>query len=330
MKLETELNAALTAAAAAAKVCQAVRERMVTPETLEKKDRSPVTVADYASQAIVCATLAKMTPDIPVVAEEDAADLRQAENQSVCDVVVEQVRSTLGSDIDVAGVIEWIDRGGHTPRGGRYWTLDPIDGTKGFLRAEQYAVALGLIEDGKVVLGVLACPNLTVSRRIGALLYAAKGHGSFVTEIAEGAAGNRQQIHVSAERDTAKSRFCESVESGHSDQDLSVTIAQRLGITLPPVRMDSQCKYGVVADAQAEIYLRLPTRADYREKIWDHAAGAIVIEEAGGRVTDINGSDLDFSLGRTLDANRGVVATNGAIHDQVIEAVQAAMQSIPL
>ena len=43
---------------------------------------------------------------------------------------------------------------------GRYWTLDPIDGTKGFLRGDQYAVALGLIDDGEVILGVLGCPNL--------------------------------------------------------------------------------------------------------------------------------------------------------------------------
>ncbi|MFW6032399.1 MAG: inositol monophosphatase family protein [Phycisphaeraceae bacterium] len=71
------------------------------------------------------------------------------------------------------------------------------------------------------------------------------------------------------------------------------------------------------------MYLRLPTRADYREKIWDHAAGAIVVEEAGGKVTDIEGKPLDFSRGRKLENNRGVIATNGPIHDAVLEAVGA-------
>ena len=118
-------------------------------------------------------------------------------------------------------------------------------------------------------------------------------------------------------------RFCESVESAHSDQDHSAKIAALLGITAEPFRIDSQCKYAAVAEGDASIYLRLPTKKDYREKIWDHAAGKLVVEEAGGRVTDAEGKALDFRHGRTLDANRGVVATSGgALHDLVIDAIQ--------
>jgi 3'(2'), 5'-bisphosphate nucleotidase len=87
--------------------------------------------------------------------------------------------------------------------------------------------------------------------------------------------------------------------------------------------MDSQAKYAVVARGEAEIYLRLPTRSDYREKIWDHAAGALIVEEAGGVVTDINGRPLEFNHGRELAANRGVIVTNGRLHHAVIEAVRA-------
>jgi 3'(2'), 5'-bisphosphate nucleotidase len=86
--------------------------------------------------------------------------------------------------------------------------------------------------------------------------------------------------------------------------------------------MDSQCKYATVARGDASIYLRMPTRADYREKIWDHAAGKIIVECAGGRVTDIAGKPLDFRHGRTLQQNQGVVATNGSIHDSVIDAIR--------
>ena len=88
------------------------------------------------------------------------------------------------------------------------------------------------------------------------------------------------------------------------------------------IRIDSQCKYAAVARGDASIYLRMPTRKDYREKIWDHAAGMLVVEEAGGRVTDVKGHPLDFTRGRTLDANRGVVATCGPIHDEVIGVVK--------
>ncbi len=94
-----------------------------------------------------------------------------------------------------------------------------------------------------------------------------------------------------------------------------------LGIRSEPYRIDSQCKYAAVARNDASIYLRLPTRKDYQEKIWDHAAGKLVVECAGGKVTDVDGKPLDFGRGRTLADNRGVVATCGAIHDEVIAAV---------
>ncbi len=83
--------------------------------------------------------------------------------------------------------------------------------------------------------------------------------------------------------DSALASFCESVESGHSSHDDAAKIAERLGVTKPPFRIDSQCKYAAVARGDASIYLRLPTRADYEEKIWDHAAGWVVIREAGGQ-----------------------------------------------
>ena len=121
--------------------------------------------------------------------------------------------------------------------------------------------------------------------------------------------------------DPARASFCESVESGHSSHGDAARIAELLGVTAPPFRIDSQCKYAAVACGDASIYLRLPTSADYQEKIWDHAAGWIVVKEAGGEVTDIHGRPLDFSAGRTLAENKGAVATNGRLHDRVIAAV---------
>ena len=70
------------------------------------------------------------------------------------------------------------------------------------------------------------------------------------------------------------------------------------------------------------MYLRLPVRKDYEEKIWDHAAGDVIVREAGGQVTDTQGGRLDFGRGRTLAANRGVVAAPAAVHGQVLKAVQ--------
>jgi 3'(2'), 5'-bisphosphate nucleotidase len=319
---EQELHAALEAVRGASRVCRAVQERLITRDTLEKRDKSPVTVADFASQAIVCRRLAQSFASDAVVGEEGSAELRTAQNAGLLASVVSAVAAEIGGDADAERVLAWIDRGGANAKSSRYWTLDPIDGTKGFLRREQYAVALGLIEDGEVVAGVLGCPNLGDGAGGSGVLFAAlRGQGTRVFPLwANGEAGHA--VRVSQIASPAAARFCESVEAEHSDQSESAKIAAKLGISAPPLRMDSQCKYGAVARGDASIYLRMPTRADYREKIWDHAAGKLVVEEAGGVVTDVHGRPLDFRHGRTLAQNSGVVATVGGIHARVIAAIR--------
>jgi 3'(2'), 5'-bisphosphate nucleotidase len=316
-----DLRAAIDAVRAASRVCRAVQERMVG--SLEKRDKSPVTVADFASQAIVCRSLAQVLQGDPIVAEEASDALREASNAALLDAVVGHVAAEIGCRASAEEVLGWIDRGGHDGGARRFWALDPIDGTKGFLRGEQYAVALGLIEDGQVVLGVLGCPNLPSGEGgRGALFAATAGGPARSLSLSSRADGAEEAIAVDRVRKAAEARFCESVESGHSDQQESARIASLLGIAAEPYRIDSQCKYAAVARGDASIYLRLPTRVDYSEKIWDHAAGKIIVEAAGGRVTDIEGLPLDFGRGETLAANNGIVATSGAIHDEVIDAIR--------
>ena len=326
MPYENELKVAVQAVRDAAKVCRKVQAALVTAETLEKKDKSPVTVADFASQAVVCKALADAFADDRVVGEEGADDLRGEDNTAMRNQVVSHTAEVVG-EAGEEDVLNWIDRGGYDPAkegaAKRYWTLDPIDGTKGFLRGQQYAIALALIEDGKVVLGTLGCPNLEYTDgSLGCLFTAVRGEGSKLLAVdGEGAEGT--PVTVDEVLAASEARFCESVESGHSNQGDSANIATILGITADPYRIDSQCKYAAVSRGDASIYLRLPTRADYQEKIWDHGAGSIVVEEAGGTVTDVTGTPLDFSLGRTLANNRGIIATNGRFHEEVVSAVQS-------
>lgn len=319
-----ERQAAIKAVRAAAQVCQAVRRTMVSADSLEKKDRSPVTVADFASQAVVCAKLADTFADDEIIAEENADQLREPDQAFIRQAVVQRASAALpSSQQNESAVLELIDRGGHTTaaRGGRYWTLDPIDGTKGFLRNEQYAVALALIEDGQVIMGVLGCPNLDHDGATGLMLAATRGEGTRLLSLDGQASDEGKPVHVSGVADPSAARFCESVESGHSSHGDAARIAQILGISAGPIRMDSQAKYATVARGEAQIYLRMPTRTDYREKIWDHAAGMIAVTEAGGRVSDVHGKPLDFTHGRQLETNQGIIATNGPIHDAVVEAV---------
>lgn len=323
MAWEQELKTALAAVRDAAKICRSV-QATITPETLEKKDKSPVTIADFGSQAVVCRVVGDHFPHDAIIAEEDAGELRVAENQPFLHRIHDEVcRQCIEASKDE--ICRWIDRGGSSEFSKRFWTLDPIDGTKGFLRKEQYAISLALIIDGRIEVGVLGCPNLSVSPGQegdgGALFYAVRGKGAFAVPL-EGNA-TPLSIRVSTTADPAAARFCESVESGHSAHGASAEIAQRLNITAAPIRLDSQAKYAVVGRGEADIYLRLPTKADYHEMIWDHAGGVIVVEEAGGKVTDVTGKPLDFTQGRTLKNNRGVIVTNGRLHDAIIDTVRA-------
>ncbi|WP_373501282.1 3'(2'),5'-bisphosphate nucleotidase [Desulfococcus sp.] len=329
MMYQKELDIALSAVSAAARLCRGARQTLVDAESVSKKDRSPVTIADFGSQAIISLALGAAFPNDPIVGEEDAAILR--ENDFLRRKVHELVAMEAGP-VEESPVLEAIDRGaGEVDFSKRFWTVDPIDGTKGFLRGEQYAVALALVEGGRVVLGVLGCPNFSVggAESGGALFYAVAGGGAFSAPIGDrdmaGHALNALPIRVDETLDPALARFCESLESGHSDHETHQKICERLGVTAPPCRMDSQAKYAAVASGGASIYLRLPRGTEYREKIWDHAAGALIVEAAGGRVTDFSGNALSFASGRTLEGHRGILATNGRLHDKVLQAIEASV-----
>jgi len=312
---DKELEVAIAAVREASKVCRAV-QATIAPDALEKKDKSPVTVADFASQALVCRALQQAFADDPVIGEEDAAALRGDDGAAFRSRVFAELKPFGVASEDEA--LAFIDRGGAQDYSPRFWTLDPIDGTKGFLRGDQYAVALALVVDGQLTVAALACPNLPSGDSTGTVFWAVRGEGAHHAPLdGEGVASAR----VSTEAAVANTRLCESFESGHSSHDHSAQLMAKLGIGADPVRLDSQAKYGVVARGDAEAYLRLPTRPGYREKIWDHGAGCLIVQEAGGTVTDVAGKPLDFTKGRELTENRGVIVTHGPFHDQVLQTL---------
>ncbi|KAF8377094.1 hypothetical protein HHK36_030467 [Tetracentron sinense] len=129
------------------------------------------------------------------------------------------------------------------------------------------------------------------------------------------------KVHVSGTENPEEASFFESFEAAHSMHDLSSSIAKKLGVKAPPVRIDSQAKYGALSRGDGAIYLRFPHKG-YREKIWDHAAGFIVVTEAGGVAMDAAGNPLDFSKGKFLDVDTGIIVTNQKLMPLVLKAVQ--------
>jgi 3'(2'), 5'-bisphosphate nucleotidase len=319
-----EVVTALNATIMASELCQKVKMDLTKEGSMLKSDKSPVTIADFGSQAIICKWIKEKFPNDIIVAEEDSTELKRPAHSKIREQVASYVRDFV-PNASPKEVCSWIDYSSHFTAD-RFWTLDPIDGTKGFLRGEQYAIALALIENGLVRLGVMGCPNLHVNQdqpfgQKGVLFLALRGRGSFQMD-AEGK--QKHPLSVSKLENPAEAFFTESVEANHTDHLFHQLLAQRLNISKPSLRMDSQAKYGIVARGEATFYLRVPSTSEpwYKENIWDHAPGSIIAEEAGGKVTDMLGKPLDFLSGIKMEHNHGIVVTNGLLHDVILKALK--------
>lgn len=319
MKMDQELGVALAAVRQAARLCEAVGEDSALGP-VRKRDTTPVTVADFGSQALICRALSEAFPDDPVVAEESSESLTSGSSSALLPAVVDRVRVYVPGAAE-GDVLDWIARGARSDGADRYWALDPIDGTKGYIRGAQYAVALALVEEGRAVLSVVACPRLEIDGQRGIVAWARRGNGARIAGLDDAGPGNA--LSVLTGNPDGQVRYAESVERGHSAPGVAAGVADRLEMTEPPIRLDGQAKYVVVAHGDAAFYLRMPRGSRQIEYVWDHAAGSLLVEEAGGRVSDVNGKALDCSHGARLVANRGVLATNGHVHRSVLEALHA-------
>jgi 3'(2'), 5'-bisphosphate nucleotidase len=341
--------------------------------TVSKLDLSPVTVADFAVQGIILKLLNDTFPNDGYIAEEDSTSLQSDSN--LCQLVAS---ATELDPIDVMNAIDlgksymrWNNTNTNTnigtvqQRPSRVWVLDPIDGTRGFLRGRtnggQYAIALALLDEhGIPVIGVLGCPNLPINvldenytwnehetldnnqRTRGCIFVASRGGGCYQLQFnpSNGDDNNEdlcRRIHVTSVTDRVvhDARFCIGVERYSDALGQCIEMAKYIHGTdraLDPItgdiirsrRMDSQAKHGVIARGGAELYVRLP-QPNYVEWIWDHAAGNVVIEEAGGTMTDVLGRPIDFSLGAQLSPDvRGVLmSAGGAFHSALVDAYAA-------
>ena len=321
-----ELQFAIQAVRQASLLVRHVQNDMVSP-AMTKTDQSPVTVADFASQALVGCLLADAFPEDFLVAEENSEELcKSAQTTPHLEQVTEFVNLFI-RDADPELVCAWIDRGFSQPSQ-RFWVLDPVDGTKGFLRGGQYVVALALMEDGLPVLSVLGCPVLSDSYRTdstsdGSLIVAARGQGAWLSSLAT--PGVYEPLHISGRSDITQARVLRSFEAEHTNVELLDRMIHQLGIQAKPMRLDSQAKFAILAAGKGELLVRLLPhhRPNYHEKLWDLAAGVLILEEAGGRVTDLDGQPLDFTAGRELLYNRGVIASNGLVHEATLKALHS-------
>jgi 3'(2'), 5'-bisphosphate nucleotidase len=317
------LEPILSAVRQAAVLCREVQHDSLGSINKFNKDKSesePVTIADYGSQVIIGRALAQHFPDDAVLAEEAGSqflDLTSARQKSE---IITLLTTLLDINVTQDDIVAWLDQGKGKSNAKRTWIIDPIDGTKGFVAMRHYAIGIGIVEAGQPVGAVVAAPGygdgISADDNAGAVFYVKDGKA--YQEPLSG--GEARVITVSGRRENL--RIVQSFEKQHASKSRMAIAREKAAMDdAQIIELDSMEKYALVANGDADVYMRLPNLTSKRSHmVWDHAPGVALVLAAGGMVTDVDGSALDFSYGRTLP-NRGMLVSNGKVHERLIAAV---------
>jgi len=226
-----------------------------------KQGDEPVTVADHLASKLIVEGLTRAFPNDPLISEE-----------------LPPAPGALGSN--------------------RLWLIDPIDGTKDFIQGNDgFAVMIGLVRDGRPVLGVVHIP---AQHRT----YWGTPGGSFVRVD-----DTVTRLAVSSVATAGEARL---VASRSHRSDALDQVKSSLGITDELNIASVGAKLGLIACGVRDLYVNPATKT----KAWDTCGPEAILVPAGGRLTDLFGSPIDYTS--ELKHQRGLVATNGRIHDEVI------------
>ncbi|TAQ86797.1 hypothetical protein B7494_g4861 [Chlorociboria aeruginascens] len=321
----------------------------VNKGSLSKSDSTPVTIADFGAQTLLISAIHGVFPFDTFVGEESADALRN--DEKLCNRVWELVQSTrledeesdamLVSPKDVEEMLKLIDLGGKGKGGreGRVWMLDPVDGTATFLKGEQYAVSLALVIDGKEVLGVLGCPSLKVlsgqvrdnfvdSEGMGLMLSAVKDKGTVVRTMGQGALLPARNIERGSNHKKLRDLHFVDHKDSKSQHEKVRYIASELGAKHPGIEIwSSHMRYVALVLGDGDLQMRIPLGRDRFSYVWDHAGSQLIFTETGGKVTDLEGRDIDFGVGRELTNNWGLLAAKDRVHGQVLEIVKRILKN---
>lgn len=193
----------------------------------------------------------------------------------------------------------------------RVWIIDPIDGTKGFINKNgDFGVQIGLAADGAAVVGVVYLPAR------GVLYYASKGTGAFVVKNG----GNAERLQVSDKTGFGTMRL--AVSSSHPSAKMKELIT---GLGIRDVRQNGSVglKVGLIAEQICDLYIHLSPRT----KFWDTCAPEVILQEAGGRLTNLFGEPYIYDLADVQNHN-GILATNGAAHEMVVERIRPLLSKL--
>ncbi|EPE10932.1 inositol monophosphatase family protein [Ophiostoma piceae UAMH 11346] len=315
----------------------------------------PVTIGDFAIQALLTSSLHAAFPTDSFVGEEDAsalrdnAVLRQRVWETLQQTVVPDPEKDTEKDIVLPAsaddMCDMIDRCQNAPGAGRVWVFDPIDGTKTFLRREMFAINVALVVDGQQTVAVVACPLLSPEPPTeslsqvtiqndsidpsgrGSLLYAVRGHGAYVRPLSDAAGpGVARRLQDCGTTRLLRPVTCDFMQDSALD-GVHRAVAARLGVAYPGSDLLGWVpRWAALATGWANTTVWVYKRRDRHAKVWDHAGAMLLFEEVGGRITDVDGKPIDLLAGRKLKGNFGFVAAPADVHGIVLAAVRDVLQ----
>lgn len=298
-KYKEELSLAINIGEKAIEVTEKLKKEKITFS--QKKDKTPVSVADLASQIYIIERIKNSFPQDQIIAEENNIDLLD-------DSMISKIKRVYQSlDIDIENLREnLIYRG---KKSNRQWTIDPIDGTMGYKKGLFYAIGIGLMVNSIPKIAMIASPSIN-----------GKGNNIFKAEENRGAWSSKnglsfKKITVSTQKSIRKSKLCRSL---HFDLELTRMFIKTAHIE-DTKGIDSMLKFCLVANGKFDIYLR-PVKRSFMS--WDIMPGDLLVREAGGEVTDFNGSTLEFKDDRVLLSNGGFIATNKYLHKKALNILK--------
>ncbi|MFX1273661.1 MAG: inositol monophosphatase family protein [Promethearchaeota archaeon] len=293
------------------KIIDAIKDAMRVTEWFQKEgfkiyrkqDTTPVTHADLASQILIVSRIKENYPEDMIIAEED---------QEFIDETTEKIIKRCFHEVGLNDSLDINELMGHKGIDShRQWTIDPIDGTEGFSSGLVYAIGVSFMIDNDPRMCVIGVPRY--NDRSNTIFIAEKEKGAYCS-----ISGSKfKSIQVNQQDDLNQIKMCHSL---HYDEPWVVKFAKKIGFK-ELIQIDSMAKFCMVADGKADLYIK-PIDKNHSFS-WDFAPGYLLMKEAGGKITDLNGKELQFNAEHMICNTPGLIASNGEIHDLILNELES-------
>lgn len=292
-----ELMAFRNAVDKAHQLCQTLRIENV--EYLNKTYEF-VTLADFGTQVIIKKALCRISPNQRIISEETSEEFIKVTNSWQREQITTKVSQILDEHITQEEFINWLDYG-FNKTSNKVWVIDPIDGTIEYVKSNKYVIGIGELENSIPVFSFLSSYSPSLNRAINYYTHKGKSYSYDSMNDIE------TVLQVSKRSFKNALPYC-------NNPDLSKIY--KIDFIEDDV-FSTLNGYISIATGESDVLISI-NFSNTSLKVWDHVGGIALLKNAGGIISDIDGSTLDFTQGNILSKNKGAILSNGKFHNKLI------------